>query len=369
MATILQNKSPKQIYADILIVFTTINNPAQRHLIEIRKSILFRGFNDFLNTFNKLDSSERETFSPIDNDLFEYLTQENQIPTNFPDILNPNKPRVPRVPRVILRAPILSERLIKGAAKQINFFGIDQPFEILPTTTIIINLDLENPLRRRTRLDKIEIYRLANGKYVIQQISEVSCVISSLVMLYTDNGVSIHDPLFFRLLTYSLSGTGVHFGTSCERIDEIISSLKLYIPGKYLLHGTFHSFGFEYDVKYFQELIRLHGSLVVVVGFSDDNIGGHAAVLDSIDNNHAIIREPYHGYAFKISTDILINKKLGKENGEYHFTYLSNIKHTGALTDREEEIRLTKALSKMDTKQKYLKYKQKYLQLKKTNNL
>jgi hypothetical protein len=112
MATILQNKSPKQIYADILIVFTAINNPAQRHLREIRKSSLFRYFNEFLNTFNKLDSSERETFSPIDNDLFEYLTRQNQIPTNFPDILNPNKPRV------ILRVPILSERLIKGGTKQ-----------------------------------------------------------------------------------------------------------------------------------------------------------------------------------------------------------------------------------------------------------
>jgi len=356
MATRLQEyRSSKDIYKDILRLFKLIKDPTQTHFIEIRDPILFELFNKYLEYFNKSDPSEKDRFSQIDNDLFDYLNNKGHILANFPDILNPKKPKV-QISK--LRVPVLSERLIKGDAKQINFFGSDQPFEILPTETIIINLDKDNILRHATSLDKIEIYKLANGKYVIQQISEVSCAISSLAMLYTDNGLNINDPLFFKLLTYSLTGTGCHFGTSCEQQDKIISIIGLTIPGKYLLHEYFNSSNFEYDVAYFQELIKLYGSVVIHVNFDDSQDGGHVAVLDSIDMNHAIIREPYHGYAFKISTRLLLEKKIAKERGNYKFTYLSNQKYSGALTDREEEYRIANA------KKKYLKYKTKYLQLK-----
>jgi ubiquitin C-terminal hydrolase len=354
-AAVNLKESPEKIYVQIMRLFESIKTNKLKDVREIQERLLFSKFNDFLTYFNKLNIYEKEAFSylPLDNDLFEYLRQKNQIPIDFPEILNPT------VSIVKLRVPILSERLIKGNATKINFFRSDEKFEILPAETIIINLDLENPLRRRTSLDKIEIYKLANGKYVIQQISEVSCAISSIAMLYTDNGLSIEDPRFFKLLRNSLAGTLGHSGTSCERIDQIISSLQLYIPGKYLLHDFFNSYNFEYDIKYFQELIKLYGSLFVNVNFNNPGYGGHAAILDSIDMNHAIIREPYHGYAFKISTRLFIEKKIGKENGEYHFTYLSNQKHSVALTDKEEEARLAKF-----SRQKYLKYKTKYLQLK-----
>ncbi len=361
MASTQRYIPPSEKYKTILRLFASINKPEEKHLEEIRKPFLFNHFKTFSDEFNKLDPSERDKYSPIDENLFDYLNNNKQIPHDFSDILNPKKPQASITK---LRVPLLSERLIKGAAKQIHFFARDQPFEILPTKTITIKLDETNVLRRSTALDKIEIYQLDNGKYVIQQISEVSCAISSLVMLYTDNGLSIDDPLFFQLLTNSLTGTLGHSGTSCERMDLIISSLKLSIPGKYLLHGFFNSFNFEYDVKYFQELIKLYGSLYIHVNFDDDQRGGHAAVLDSIDMNHAIIREPYHGYAFKISTKLLLDKKLGKEEGNYKFTFLSNQKHTSALTEREEEIRVIKALEQTAVKQKYLKYKTKYLQLK-----
>jgi hypothetical protein len=258
-----------------------------------------------------------------------------------------------------------------GAANKIQFMGDNEPYEIInPVETITIKLEDDNILKRRAAIGEIKVDRLSNNKYVIQQISEVSCGIAAFAMILTDNGIPIHDTRLYPLFSEKLTGTGVHYGTNCKDLDEFLNLYKLQIPNKHLLHATFYSRDLEYDVRYFDELIRRYGSGMIHVGFTYDedrqSADGHYAVLDSIDNNYTLIREPYHGYAFRIPTRLFLTRKIGKSNNKYSIDFFSTKPHTSALTDEEEDARMAEATANSESVQvKYLKYKAKYLQLKK----
>lgn len=255
-----------------------------------------------------------------------------------------------------LRSPLLDNMFRTDYDKTTLFFHPGEWYEIIkPIETITIKFG--DIIRSRIPLSEIKIDKLSNNKYVIQQMSIISCGNTSFAMLLIDNGVSLYDEKLHRLLIKNIAG-GFMTGTTCERLDEYYKNINL--SNKYLLHDSFHSINLKYDVKYFQILIERYGSLLINVNFNNKSEGGHYVLLDSIDNDYVIIREPYHGYAFKFQTNLLLTKKMEKTNNKYRVDFLSTQKHTGAFTQEEEDIRVAELLAK----NKYLKYKTKYLNLK-----
>ncbi len=312
---------------------TVVKTPANETIRKLRLNLLRNDIISFIQDFNRLSDSNQAQIEPFDEELITFLRE------NLPEIMH----SVPRIllPPIQLRVPKLSLRGY-GDVERSSFFSADEDFFIIkPVRTF----QLSEPHRFRIFSGGIDIDILPNGKLVMQQISEVSCFITTLTILLTDNGYNIEDPKIASLLKNKLTGNKYvpeAYGTRCEELDDFIESFKLHVPGKYILHNFFHSVDFDYDVAYFQNLIARYGSLIIIVSFRPGIGGGsHSIILDSIDKNNAEIREPFHGYAFRMQTRILINRKLRKNNNKYEFTFLSNNKHTQALTNQEEKLRLS----------------------------
>ena len=319
------------------------------HLIDL--------INKYIQDFNGLSDFNQAQIHSFNDELITFLRE------NIPEII----PRIPLIllPPHELPVPQLTTRGF-GTVEKISFFSADEKYTIIePETT----LQLSNPERFRVgKSSSINIHILGNGKHVMQQITEIACFITTTAMLFMDNGYDIEDPDLARLLSKKLTGSShspENHGATTEEISKYIDLFKLKVPGKYFLHNFFHSIDFDYDVKYFRDLIARYGPLILSVNFRPRLSGSkHAIILDSIDENNAEIREPFHGLAFRMQTRILINRKLGKHDNKYKYSFLSNYAHTHALTSQEDELRVEEAIRK-SMKKKYLKYKAKYLQLKK----
>jgi hypothetical protein len=256
-----------------------------------------------------------------------------------------------------LRTPILHINFSRNTSTE-QLFNREEIIEIIPISENMYVLNDGESIFKRLPIEKIIIEKLSNGKIVIQQPSIVSCGTSALAMLLTDNNIPINQNLI-NLIGRNISGNSTNHGTECEQFSSLLRN-NFPIPDKFFLNDSFNTTSNNYTLRYLREIIRNNGSLLIIINFHTGS--SHWVVLDSIDESGAIIRDPYHGVSMKIRKDIFINR-INTFNNNIRVSYFSRNKHTFAYTDEEEMYRIS------NIKQKYLKYKTKYLQLKKTNNL
>jgi hypothetical protein len=66
--------------------------------------------------------------------------------------------------------------------------------------------------------------------------------------------------------------------------------------------------------------LSANGAAIINV---DSGLGGHVVVLDSIDEEGATLRDPYHGWSIKVKIEAFINSAIHKnESGFFSISLL-----------------------------------------------
>lgn len=118
-----------------------------------------------------------------------------------------------------------------------------------------------------------------DGKVMIQQQAIRSCVPTCAAMLLVERGKKCNSE---SIKTTDLAKT-----------EDFIRWIEEGGLKANLVKGN-------PDVHALKEIIKKNGSISCSIG--DKVIGGHQIILDQIDNDYAIIRDPYHGRRIRIPT-------------------------------------------------------------------
>lgn len=124
-----------------------------------------------------------------------------------------------------------------------------------------------------------------DGKVILQQQAIRSCVATCAAMLALDHG----KPCNLRALA----------STNLGNNKDLISLLQ-----EAGLEGREHCVKTN-GIAEFQEHIQKYGSLTC--GIRHPALGGHQIILDHIDNQHAVIRDPAFGWRVSIPTAKFLN--------------------------------------------------------------
>ncbi len=229
----------------------------------------------------------------------------------------------------------------------------------------------------------IQIYKF-NDKFFIPQLNIDDCNGSTvLAMLLLDN-----DPTLINnqtLLSLILKkNCGIH-NNSLDKIVYNFLELKLNLPNRYLISTGFHHDNNynNYVIAYLTEVMKDNNSSIILQiprkGVKYDYNGLNPItprfrfiILDSIDNNKAHIRDPYNNNPIIVEAKELVSRILIKtdltiailyfSNNTQEKTYLKELSTRNYEKDRAKDLLLG---NYPDFLNKYLKYKKKYLSLKK----
>jgi hypothetical protein len=136
-----------------------------------------------------------------------------------------------------------------------------------------------------------------NGRHfhTIQQQASRGCSAGAAAMLILDLGRHLSD--YNALWGRSLSDH------RAVRGDIATAGLT---P---LVHEFEPNLTREERAEILENLLRSYGPAVVAI--SDNEVGGHFIVVDSIDANQAIVRDPYHGWRITVTREALTGRLSG----------------------------------------------------------
>ncbi len=148
--------------------------------------------------------------------------------------------------------------------------------------------------RKRQQL----LAKTEDGRHIVLQPAVASCVIASASMLALDKGI---DP---KKIDWDEVST-THFSTG-DRAIRFLEKAGLACSNTKLDFSNM-----DQAIRTLQERIKEHGSGIIEVGNrktaegQEIGIDGHAIVLDeiSLEDQYALIRDPFHGWSIKISLD------------------------------------------------------------------
>jgi hypothetical protein len=229
-----------------------------------------------------------------------------------------------------------------------------------------------------------QIYKF-NDKFFIPQLNIDDCNGNTvLAMLLLDN-----DPTLInnqKLLSLIFKKNCEIHNNSLDKIVYNFLELKLNLPNRYLIstgfyHNNYNNYN-NYVIAYLTEVMKDNNSSIILqiprkgVKYDYNRLNPitprfRFIILDSIDNNKAQIRDPYNNNPIIVNTTELVSRILSKTDLTIAILYFSNNKqekpYLKELSTRNyEKDRATDLLLGNNPffYNKYLKYKNKYLQLK-----
>ncbi len=175
-----------------------------------------------------------------------------------------------------LKSPVDNEGYaisLSGHASHTSKFILDN--EILSIIPVVCTRYL-NP----TSLIPVGVY--SDHKVIIQQQATRGCVAACAAMIIEDHQRQWKE---HRLTTTNLANE-----------TQLISWLE-----QAELHAAMHTI--RENIGELKTFIEQYGSIICMI---NGELGGHAIILDQINSDQAIIREPFHGWRIAISTHLFM---------------------------------------------------------------